>query len=57
MSPGVLDSRVPIYIRQKAKTEAIRVAGGVSEAVHVYTVMSGMKRLSYSIIEFIIHDG
>lgn len=57
MSPGVLDSRVPINIRQQAETEAVRVAGGVSEAVHVYTVMSGMKRLSYSVIEFIVHDG
>lgn len=54
MSPGVLNGGVAVDVREEAKTEALRVVAGVSEAINNDRVSLCMEHLTHPVVQLIV---
>lgn len=56
VSPGVLNSGVPVHVGEQPKAEAVLIVGRIGETVNQHTCGGRVERFAHAVVELIVHN-
>lgn len=56
VSPGVLNSGVPVHVGEQSKAEAVLIVGRIGETVNQHTCGGRVERFAHAVVELIVHN-